>query len=80
MPDNAETVRNYYRRQGVKYERNRIISQVEQLICFKYVGSGQCEHDMCKALSYLKTQIESVSLFETAANSAPSQEAKDGSI
>lgn len=74
MPDSAETVRNYYRRQGVKYERNRTLTQIEMLICFKYVGSGQCEHDLCKALSYLKTQIESVSLFETAAKSAPQED------
>jgi len=73
MTDQAENVRNYYRRQGVKFERNRILTQVEMLICFKYIGTGQCEHDMCKALTHLKTHIESVSLFETAAKSAPGE-------
>jgi hypothetical protein len=73
MTDQAENVRNYYRRQGVKFERNRILTQVEILICFEFTSSRKCKHPACRALDRLKGQIESVSLFETAAKSAPGE-------
>lgn len=76
MPDHAESVRNYYRRQGVKFERNRVLTQIEMLICFEYTSAGKCKHPACKTLTRLKTSIESVSLFESAANSAPNLEDK----
>ena len=73
MTDQAENVRNYYRRQGVKFERNRILTQVEMLICFEFTATRKCKHKACKTLSGLKLSIESVSLFETAAKSAPGE-------
>jgi hypothetical protein len=71
MTDQAENVRNYYRRQGVKFERNRILTQVEMLICFEFTRTGKCKHKACKTLASLKVSIEGVSLFETAAKSKP---------
>ena len=71
MTDQAENVRNYYLRQGVKFERNRILTQVEMLICFEFTKAGKCKHKACKTLAGLKVSIESVSLFETAAKAKP---------
>ncbi|CAB5218393.1 hypothetical protein UFOVP219_11 [uncultured Caudovirales phage] len=79
MTDQAEVVRNYYRRQGVKFERNRILTQIEMLVCFEFTNAGKCKHPACKTLTRLKTTIESVSLFETAAKSAPVVEDKNAS-
>lgn len=74
MTDTGETVRNYYRRQGVKFERNRILTQIEMLICFEFRDGRQCKHAVCRSLEILKGHIDSVSLFESAANSVPGKE------
>ena len=80
MSDQAENVRNYYRRQGVKYERNRILTQIEMLICFEFKDGRKCKHPACRSLDILKGHIDSVSLFETAAKSAPVREDSDATV
>ena len=77
MSDTGETVRNYYRRQGVTFERNRILTQIELLICFEFKDGRQCKHQVCRSLDILKGHIDSVSLFESAANSVPGKDASE---